>query len=171
MKCYILRWNQERNNFTKERYSQMLEDLNQNGQDFDFSWELEQWEEAEKGNMFILMQYNSDNDGIAIIGKFASDPYEIKNPKTGKKIHMVDLHILSAIDRNPESKILVTFQLEKEFPEIDWHGGIPGELIDMFVADRLSIRIMEEMMARDMWDEWTFSEFFGVKQYYLKKYS
>ncbi len=44
------------------------------------------------------------------------------------------------------------------------NDGVCGELIDMLVADRLSIRIMEELMARDMWNQWTFSDFFGIQQ-------
>lgn len=169
MKCYILRWNQEKSHLTKEDYSKLLDDLHENYDEVALSWQIDQWEDAHKGDMFIILQNHSDNDGVLMIGKFASEPYEKISPYTGNSGHMIDLQILSAFDRNPESKILVAFQLEKEFPKIDWRDGVCGELIDMFVADRLSIRIMEELMARDMWDQWTFSEFFGVEQYYLDK--
>lgn len=165
MKCYILRWNQEINHFTKEQYSRFLNDLHKYEGNVEISWQIDQWEDAHKGDMFIILQNHSDNDGVMMIGKFASEPYEKISPYTGNSGHMIDLQILSAFDRNPESKILVAFQLEKEFPEIDWRDGVCGELMDVFVADRLSIRIMEELMARDMWKDYTFGEFFGLETY------
>lgn len=109
--------------------------------------------------MFIFLQTHSNNDGILIIGKFASEPYYKESKRTGYKGKVIDLQILSAFDRKPDSKILVTFQLEKEFPEINWQDGVCGELIDTFVADRLSIRIMEELMARDIWTNGPFQIF------------
>ena len=166
MKCYILRWNPERNTFKQNDFEDFQIDFN-NGEDHSLRWEVEQWEEAEKGELFILVQYNTNNEGIAMIGKFASDPYEKFNSKTGKTVHVADLEVLSVFDRGPDSKILVTFQLEKEFPEINWHEGINGELIDNFVADRLTLRINDELQTRDIWDRWTFGEFMGLEMYYL----
>ncbi|MCQ2576554.1 MAG: hypothetical protein MJ162_07400, partial [Treponema sp.] len=151
MKCYILRWNLEKNHFTKEKYADFYKRWKETPEQVGLIWQIDQWEDAHKGDMFIILQDHSDNDGILVIGKFASEPYEKISPRTGNTGHMIDLEILTAFDRNPESKILVAFQLEKEFPEINWRDGICGELIDMFVADRLSIRIMEELMARDIW--------------------
>ena len=116
MKCYILRWNPERNTFKQKDFEEFQTDFN-NGEEHSLRWEIEQWEEAEKGNLFILVQYNTANEGIAMIGKFASAPYERLNPKTGKIVHVTDLEVLSVFDRDPDSKILITFQLEKEFPE------------------------------------------------------
>ena len=163
MKCYILRWNLEKSHFTKEKYLQFLTDFRKCEDDVGLSWQIDQWEDAHKGDMFVILQNHSDNDGVLMIGKFESEPYEKISPYTGKSGHVIDLEILSAFDRTPEIKILVAFQLEKEFPEIDWRGGIHGELIDNFVADRLCIRIMDELIARDIWNEWTFSDFFEIK--------
>lgn len=171
MKCYVFRWNPESSPLKKEDYQNFYNNYEQNKDDNDisFTWEIAQWENAHKGDMFIFLQTHSNNDGILIIGKFASEPYYKESKRTGYKGKVIDLQILSAFDRKPDSKILVTFQLEKEFPEINWQDGVCGELIDTFVADRLSIRIMEELMARDIWNQWTFSDFFGIKQYYLDK--
>ncbi len=168
MKCYILRWNPERNTFKQKDFEEFQTDFN-NGEEYSLRWEIEQWEEAEKGNLFILVQYNTANEGIAMIGKFASVPYERLNPKTGKILHVADLEVLSVFDRDPDSKILITFQLEKEFPEINWHEGVNGELIDNFVTDKLTLRIYDELQARDIWDKWTFGEFMGMEMYYLDK--
>lgn len=101
-----------------------------------------------------------------MVWKFASNPYERLNPKTCKTVHVADLEVLSVFDRDPDFKILVTFQLEKEFPEINRHEGINGELIDNFVADRLTLRINDELQARNIWDRWTFGEFMGMEMYY-----
>ncbi len=98
-----------------------------------------------------------------MVGKFASEPYERLNSKTGKIVHVADLEFFSIFDRGPDSKIPVTFQLEKEFPEINWHEGVNSELIDNFVADRLTLRINDELQARDIWDRWTFGEFMGLE--------
>ena len=168
MKCYILRWNPERNTLKQKDFEELQADF-ASGEEVSLRWEVEHWEDAEKGNLFILVQYNSENEGIALIGKFASDPYEIINPKNGRTVHVVDLQILSIIDRSHNSKILVTFQLKKEFPEINWHEGINGELIDNFVADKLTLRINDELQARDICDKWTFGEFMGMEMYYLDK--
>ena len=151
MKCYILRWNRERNTFKQKDFEEFQTDFN-NGEEYSLRWEIEQREEAEKGNLFILVQYNTANEGIAMVGKFASEPYERLNSKTCKTVHVVDLEVLFVFDRGPDSKILVTFQLEKEFPEINWHEGVNGELIDNFVADRLTLRINDELQTRNICD-------------------
>lgn len=43
-----------------------------------------------------------------------SEPYEKISQRTGKTGHMIDLEILSAFDRNPESKVLAAF------PKVFW---------------------------------------------------
>ena len=47
MKCYILRWNSERNTFKQKDFEEFQTDFN-NGEEYSFRWEIEQWEEAEK---------------------------------------------------------------------------------------------------------------------------
>ncbi len=47
MKCYILRWNPERNTFKQKDFEEFQTDFN-NGEEYSFRWEIEQWEEAEK---------------------------------------------------------------------------------------------------------------------------
>ena len=54
MKCYILRWNPERNTFRQNDFEEFQIDFN-NGEDHSLRWEVEQWEEAEKGDLFILV--------------------------------------------------------------------------------------------------------------------
>lgn len=47
MKCYILRWNPERNTFKQKDFEEFQTDYN-NGEEYSLRWEIEQWEEAEK---------------------------------------------------------------------------------------------------------------------------
>ncbi len=165
MKCYLLLWNPDCNTYKLSDHSQLVDDLINNGQDFEISWQLKHWQDAHKGDMFILLQCNTANDGIAMIGKFDSEPYEQKNNKTGKNVHKVNLHILSAFDRTPQSKILVTFQLKEEFSQINWKEGPEDELLEMFTADKLCLRIIDEMQARDMWNDSTFGDFFNIQTF------
>lgn len=86
MKCYILRWNSERNTFKQKDFEEFQTDFN-NVEKYSLRWEIEQCEEAEKGNLFILVQHNTANEEIAMVGKFASESYERLNPKTCKTVH------------------------------------------------------------------------------------
>lgn len=86
MKCYILRWNPERNTFKQKDFEELQADF-ASGEEVSLRWEVEHWEDAEKGNLFILVQHNTANEEIAMVGKFASESYERLNPKTCKTVH------------------------------------------------------------------------------------
>mgnify|MGYP003333503915 CR=1 FL=1 len=73
--------------------------------DVGLSWQIDQWEDAHKGDMFVILQNHSDNDGVLMIGKFESEPYEKISPYSGKSGHVIDLEILSAFDRTSIIKL------------------------------------------------------------------
>ena len=163
MKCYVFRWNPETSAIRKENFKEFYNQINEPDGENCFTWEIKDWQDAHKDDMFIFLQTHTDNDGIVMIGKLASEPYYKESKRTGYKGYVVDLEILTMFDRTPECKTLVAFQLENEFPEIKWHDGNCGELLEMLLADRLSIRIMDELCERGIWEHTTFAKFMGLE--------
>lgn len=77
MSLFILRWNPNISSFTKEEYSEVVTMVYEADQyPIGLNWSLKDWKKASKGDIFILQQVGTDNDGFVMIGKFASDPYE-----------------------------------------------------------------------------------------------
>ena len=163
MKCYILRWNPNISSYKQENHREFYNCL-MNGLPFPtLNWSIYDWEDVEVGDVFILQQVGTENDGIAMIGTFSSGIYEDDSwKKDGTKIHYADLEPVSIFDRTTDCKILPAFQLEKEFPEIDWHKGHSGELVNQLVGDKLFARITEELIARDIWTEDFPEEYFSI---------
>ena len=65
----------------------------------EFDWSIREWEQLKINDMFILLQVGTDNDGIAMIGKFCSEAYEDDSwRKDGKKIHYADMQLFDAFD-------------------------------------------------------------------------
>lgn len=75
----------------------------------------------------MLLQVGTDNDGIAMIGKFISEPYEADSwRKDGSRIHYADIQVFYACDLD-EKKFFRASYFESKFPAIKWHGGHSGE--------------------------------------------
>ena len=157
MNTFILRWNPTVSSYKMEDHKAVCENRQPNCNCSD--WSIHDWKKLKIGDAFVLCQVGTDKDGVAAIGKFISDAYEEDSRcKDGTKKHYADEHFFYNIDRDIET-ILSAENLAKEFPDIDWHGGHSGILLDSKTADALIARIDLELKNLQDFKNTTFSDF------------
>ena len=138
MNTFILRWNPAISSYKMEEHKKICEQI-KNEVVF-YNWSVREWENLHAGDAFALLQVGTENDGIAMIGKFISEPYEGDSwRKDGTKIHYADMQIFYACDLDKKRSFRAVY-FEKKFSDIKWHGGHSGE--------KLSEQVSEELIAR-----------------------
>ncbi|MBR4823416.1 MAG: hypothetical protein IKZ86_01345 [Spirochaetaceae bacterium] len=146
MKLYILRWNPNISSWTYDRHEYLLKNILDN--DFDgMNWSIYDFEDLEEGDYWILQQVGTDNDGIAGFGTFVSETYtsESWRKKDGTNLFYADMYFDCIIDRR-KTDFLSAAELEKQFPEIEWHKGHSGVLIeDAAVVEKLILTIVKKV--------------------------
>jgi len=146
MKCHILRWNPNISSYTEQIH---LNNINAilKGELKDFNWSVYNWQEVKGGDFWILQKVGTDEDGIAGFGQFAGLPYESNSwRKDGTKLYFSKLNVWCLIDRTV-SKTLSAKELEKEFPEINWHGGHSGEMVSEEMSEKLFLKLFTHFMG------------------------
>ena len=76
MNLFILRWNPNISSYKTKSHLELISHIRKNEQPVDFNWSIREHEKLAKGDMFILQQVGTENDGIAMIGKFKNTCYE-----------------------------------------------------------------------------------------------
>ena len=146
MKLYILRWNPNISSWTYDRHEHLLGNILEN--DFDgMNWSIYDFENLEEGDYWILQQVGTDKDGIAGFGTFTGEPYTSKSwkKKDGTNLFYADLYFDCIIDRR-KTDFLSAGELEKIIPEIEWHKGHSGVLVeDADVVEKLILTIVKKV--------------------------
>ena len=146
MKLYILRWNPDISSWTYDRHEYLLQNILDN--DFDgMNWSIYDFENLEEGDYWILQQVGTDKDGIAGFGTFVSEPYTSASwrKKDGTNLFYADLYFDCIIDRR-KTDFLSAAELEKIIPEIEWHKGHSGVLIeDAAIVEKLILTIVKKV--------------------------
>lgn len=159
MSVYILRWNPAISSYKKDHHKDLIVHLDKGEQPLDFNWSIREWENLKEDDFFILQQVGTDNDGIAMIGKFKGPCYESGSwRKDGTKLYYADMWIMEAFDCD-ENNILSAKRYEKLFPEIKWHGGHSGVVVESKVAGDLIVVIEKDMMKAGIWDNESLNNF------------
>lgn len=182
MNLYILRWNPNISSYKTEDHQDLVSHIKNNEQPTDFNWSIREYENLAKDDMFIVQQVGTDNDGIAMIGKFKDSCYESDSwRKDGTKLHYADMWIMDAFDCDKENP-LPAKRYEKLFPEIKWHGGHSGVVVEEDLDDKLINEIEKDMIKAGLWKEGELDKFmswnfdgeisgkilFSEKELYLK---
>ena len=124
----------------------------------DFNWSIRDWHKVSAEDLFIMQQVGTDNDGIVMIGKFKGKCYEEQSWRNdGSVIHYADLLLFDAFDAD-EKNVLPAQKYENLFPEINWHHGHSGELLEFNLANRLLSQINKDLMECGLWNSGSFSE-------------
>ena len=161
MNTYILRWNPSISSYTIERHLEIISHIDKGEYPSFFNWSIFEWEKLKAGDIFILLQVGTDCDGIAMIGKFSGKPYEADSWRNdGTKIHYANMNILDAFNLMDEIGLL-SYNFEEDFPEIDWHSGHSGTLVEPKVAKKLIETLVAIMMRRGRWNE-NAKKYFGL---------
>ena len=76
MNTFILRWNPAISSYKMTSHLDIVSHVRKMQFPNNFNWSVREWENLKKGDAFILLQVGTDADGIAMIGRFISIPYE-----------------------------------------------------------------------------------------------
>lgn len=145
MKMYILRWNP---NFSM-KYSAHLDGMKLlKEQEIGSNWSIYDYEDLEEGDIFIFNQVGcGEEDGIAGFGTFTSEPYASENwkEKDGTNRFYADFNMECMLDRR-DGNVFSAAEMEKEFPQIDWHKGHAGVLVPEEIQESLILYLMQKTM-------------------------
>ena len=137
MNTFILRWNPNISSYKMETHLEVVSHAKMGNVPQRFDWSVFEWQKVKDGDMVILLQVGTDDDGIAMIGKIKGKPEADKSWRDdGSKDHYVYIEIFDAYNPS-EFKELLAENFESDFDKIKWHKGHSGELIDKATADRL----------------------------------
>ena len=163
MSLYILRWNPNISSYKTKYHLNVVENIKNGRMPIDFDWSIREPENLKKDDIFILQQVGTDNDGIAMIGKFKDKCYKGKSwRRDGTKLFYADMWIMDAFDCDGENPLPAN-RYEKLFPEIKWHGGHSGVLVqDDKLANELLESIQKDMIKAGRWDKDRFAEFINT---------
>ena len=150
MNVYILRWNPAISSYKMERHLDIVSHVKRGAYPDQFDWSVREWEKLKPNDMFVLLQVGTDNDGVAIVGKFISEAYEDASwRKDGKTIHYADMEIFDAFDLSKETKMRAE-NFEKDI-HIKWHGGHSGELLSKEIAETLTEKLKQANKDNERW--------------------
>lgn len=153
MNTYILRWNPAVSSYKKESHLDLISQLKEGRIPTQFDWSVREWKNLKKNDFFILQQVGTENDGIAMIGKFAGECEEGDSwRRDGTRIHYAFLWIMDAFDCYKEN-VLPANRYEKLFPKIKWHGGSSGVLVEEKTAEKLVEQIKADLIKQKIWKE------------------
>ena len=137
MNTFILRWNPNISSYKMETHLEIVSHVRKMEIPEDFDWSVFEWQKVKDGDMVILLQVGTEDDGIAMIGKIMGKPEADESwRKDGSKTHYVFISIFDAFIP-AEQKEFRAENFENEFDKIKWHKGHSGELIDQATAKRL----------------------------------
>lgn len=159
MNLFILRWNPNISSYKREDHVDLKDHIEKGEMPEGFNWSIREGDSLRKNDLFLLLQVGTENDGVAMIGKFRDCCYKAESwKKDGNTIDYADLWIMEAFDCENEN-LLSAEMLEKKFPEISWHGGHSGIPVEPELASRLFDCIETEMIRIGRWNENTVDQF------------
>lgn len=159
MRLYILRWNPDISSYKTKEHLELITHIKNNELPADFNWSIREYENLAKDDMFILQQVGTENDGIAMIGKFQDACYKDDNwNKDSTKIYYANMWIMDAFDCDSKNP-LPAKRYEKLFPEINWHSGESGVEVEENLDDKLINQIEEDLIKSGIWQKGELDKF------------
>lgn len=74
MNTFILRWNPNISSYKMETHLDIISHAREMEFPNQFDWSVYEWQKVKDGDMVIMLQVGTDNDGIAMIGKIKGEP-------------------------------------------------------------------------------------------------
>ncbi len=137
MNTFILRWNSNISSYKMDEHLRIISHVREMKIPNAFDWSVHEWQKVKDGDMVILLQVGTENDGIAMIGKIQGNPEADESwRKDGSKAHYVFISIFDAFNPTEEKEFRAE-NFENDFDKIKWHKGHSGELVDKAFANRL----------------------------------
>ncbi len=166
---YILRWNPNISSYTMKRHNKVLNDKRSGHYFQNTNWSVYEWKKVKPGDMYILLQVGTENDGIAKIGKFISMPYSGRSwRRDGTKVYYADMNIFDVFETEHNAQLPAEL-FESEFSQINWHGGHSGELVDSATAEKLLSKMESILVEKKLWDNTKLEEFKYDDSFWIDK--
>lgn len=154
MNLYVLRWNPKISSYKNDEHKKIVERITKGHTPFKFNWSVHEWQELKKDDLFIVQRVGTKNDGITMIGKFRDKCYQdeswIKDDET--LMYYADLWIMDAFDCDVQNPLSAAIY-EKHFPQIEWHSGHSGILLDQKTGQELLKTIETDLIQAGIWKE------------------
>lgn len=161
MNTFILRWNPAISSYKMDTHLDIVKHVKNDRYPTHFDWSIYEWEKLRPNDMFILLQVGTDNDGVAMVGKFITEAYEDESWRNdGKTYHYADMQIFDAFDLSKEINLRAE-NFEKDI-FIKWHGGHSGELLREDIATELIKKLKEANKDSERWEGTNLEDF--IKQ-------
>jgi hypothetical protein len=145
---FLLRWNPNISSFTEEEFREGLDRLLDGNPAF-LDWNLLDWHLVRPGDWALLARVGTDADGIAGILRLTGDVYAAPSWRgDGTTLHYAYGEVRLFQDA-AATGLFSAAALEPDFPEIDWHGGHSGPRIPPALAERLALRLADDLAHAD----------------------
>ena len=136
---FLLRWNPTISSYTMARLDNDMQEWADGYWSEDFDWSVHEWQKAHIGDRFFMVRVGNGKTGIFAAGRFTSKPTEGEDwAGEERKIYYMQMEF-EAVFHPERAEIISTQELERELPNINWHKGHSGELVDNETADKLEL--------------------------------
>lgn len=132
-KTYVLMWNPAISSVTMNDHNESIPNLMTEN----FNWSVYEYQEAKKGDRFVMVRCGEGKTGIVMSGIFDSNPYQGRDwSGRGRTVFYMDME--PNFIANPEkADIITTNELKQAIPTFDWSGGHSGRLLTEEQAKQL----------------------------------
>ena len=135
-RVFIMRWNPEVSNLSVEEYAKLRKEPRPT-----LRWSIWNWQEARKGDLFVMMREGKENPGIIFHGEFLGEPFLCESWRDkGKMEHCIELSMESPT--NPVLRPLMSLEeLTEKIPDMNWRRGHSGVLLTQEQSKKLMAAI------------------------------
>ena len=134
-KKYLMRWDPSISSFKEKDYEECVANM-VHGM-FRVYWSINEWEEARRGDIFIMMRVGDDKAGIVFWGQFVTDPYPGEDWAGSTKRRMyVDMVCMNPVEPG-EKPCFSLEKLQNAIPEFEWAKGHSGVLLSDDIFTKL----------------------------------
>lgn len=159
MSLCVFRWNPENSTYSKKDHQSLVDHIKDMAYPTAYRLKIIDWKKANKNDLCILLLNGTDKDRIAMIGKFQGTRYDEKD---GVYAH---IYVLDAFGEE-DSDLLLAEEYEKLFPQLDWHKGESGILLDDTLGKQITDQIEKELQEKGRWEKDTLTDFVMDRCFY-----
>lgn len=134
MATYILFWNPTISSYTKERFLNDFDEVENVG-----NWSFHEHEDVDYGDIFYMVKCGEGKTGIVMRGNIVSKCYESDDwsPKKRGNIFYADIEPGMTINPWTDAKLLSPEELTDKIPDFNWFGGHSGRKLSDEDAEKL----------------------------------
>ena len=146
---FLLRWNPGISSFTEEEFREGIDRILDGTPEF-LDWNLLDWRLVRPGDWALLARVGTDADGIAGILRFTGEVRAAPSWRGDGTTLRYAFGEVRLFQDAAATGLFSAADLEPDFPEIDWHGGHSGPRLPPALAERLALRLADDLAHADL---------------------